>query len=129
MSRQSTVVSIKTSYKDLKVWQKSIELAKLIYGITEDFPKREHYGLASQMRRAGVSIASNIAEGAARHSNKEFIQFLIVARGSLAELATQTIIAHEAGFIDAPAQESIETISTEISKMLSGLRSRLTTND
>ena len=99
MSRESTVVSLKKSYRDLKVWQKAIALTKTTYQITEDFPKREHYGLAQQMRRAAVSVASNIAEGAARQSDRDYAHFLVMARGSLAELTTQSIIAAENGFI------------------------------
>lgn len=79
------------------MWQKAIALSKQVYLFTEDFPKREHYGLASQMRRATVSIASNIAEGAARHTDKDYAHFLIIARGSIAELITQSIIAFETG--------------------------------
>lgn len=129
MSHESSVVRNKTSYRDLKVWQKAIMLAKNIYFMTEGFPKREHFGLSSQMRRAAVSIASNIAEGAARHSNKEFVHFLVIARGSLAELSTQIVIASEVGFLEAVHQETLESQCNEISKMLSGLRSRLTTNN
>lgn len=129
MSEESTVVRKKGSYKDLSVWQKSISLAKEIYFVTEEFPKREHFGLSQQMRRAAVSVVSNIAEGAARHSNKEFVQFLVIARGSLAELTTQMTIASEVGFLDAAVTENLESQCTEISKMLSGLRLRLTTND
>ncbi len=84
----------KKSYKDLEVWKKAVDFADDIYTYTEDFPKREHYGLVAQIRKSAVSIASNIAEGSARHSNKEFIQFLIVARGSSAEVQTQMLIAN-----------------------------------
>lgn len=129
MSRESTVVSLKKSYRDLKVWQKAIALTKSVYAVTEDFPKREHYGLALQMRRAAVSVASNIAEGAARHTDKDYAHFLIMARGSLAELVTQSIIASETGFLTATQQEMIELQSDEVSRMLSGLRAKLTTRD
>src|SRR5688572_11677843 len=81
------------SYKDLVVWQKSIALCKLVYLTCESFPKSELYGLASQMKRAAVSVASNIAEGQARQHIGEFRQFLAMANGSLAELDTQRIIA------------------------------------
>lgn len=129
MSGESLVVSKKSSYRDLNVWRKAITLAKDTYFMTEDFPKREHFGLALQMRRAATSIASNIAEGAARHSNKEFLHFLVIARGSLAELMTQIEIASEVGFLEVIHQEKLESQCNEISKMLSGLRSRLTTNN
>lgn len=127
MSGESSVVSFKKSYRDLKVWQKSIALTKLVYAHTENFPKREHFGLAAQMRRAAVSIASNIAEGASRQTDKDYANFLIIARGSLAELITQTIIACESGFLTTQAQQELEIHGDEISKMLSGLRASLTT--
>lgn len=129
MSHESTVVSIKKSYRDLKVWQKAIALAKATYSLTEDFPKREHFGLAAQMRRASVSVASNIAEGAARHSDKDYAHFLTIARGSLAEMLTQLAIAFEVGFISEKDVLLLEAQADEISRMLHGLRSRLTTPD
>src|SRR4051794_7239936 len=88
------------SYKDLIVWQKSIALAKLVYQLTSKFPNEEKFGLVSQMRRAAVSIPSNIAEGQARHTTGEFIQFISHAEGSTAELDTQLIVAVELGFCD-----------------------------
>lgn len=129
MSRESTVVSLKKSYRDLKVWQKAIALTKTTYQITEDFPKREHYGLAQQMRRAAVSVASNIAEGAARQSDRDYAHFLVMARGSLAELTTQSIIAAENGFIVQGIQHQFEEQADEVSRMLNGLKSKLTTHD
>lgn len=87
------------THKDLDVWKNSITPAKELYRLTENFPKEETYGLASQMKRAAVSIPSNIAEGAARNSTKEFIQFLYIALGSLAELETQLLLARELEFI------------------------------
>lgn len=130
MSRESRVVSIKkTSYRDLKVWQKAIALAKQVYQLTEVFPPREQYGLSAQLRRSAVSVASNIAEGAARHSDKDYAHFLVIARGSLAELHTQCVIAHEVGFLSVTDLNNFQIAADEISKMLSGLRSRLTTND
>jgi four helix bundle protein len=83
------------SYKDLEVWKLSIELVKEIYRITEKFPPSESYGLTNQIRRAAVSIPSNIAEGQERNSAKEFRQFLAIALGSVAEIETQLIIAKE----------------------------------
>lgn len=82
------------SFKDLIVWQKSMLLARKIYLATENFPKIEHYGLVSQMRRAAVSIPSNIAEGYGRKSSKEYTQFYSIAYGSLLELETQMILSH-----------------------------------
>src|SRR6478752_8675219 len=81
------------SFQDLIAWQRSLDLAEHVYQATRAFPKEEIYGLTSQMRRAAVSIASNIAEGHARQTRGEYIQFLGIARGSLAELETQTILA------------------------------------
>src|SRR6266850_2899662 len=86
------------SYKDLVVWQKGIEIAKLVYQLTARFPAEEKFGLISQMRRAAVSIPSNIAEGQARHTTGEFIQFISHAEGSVAELETQLILSIELGF-------------------------------
>src|SRR5919197_6314387 len=86
------------SYKDLIVWQKGIALAKLVYGLTQTFPSEEKFGIIAQMRRAAVSIPSNIAEGQARHTTGEFVQFISHAEGSVAELNTQLILAIELGF-------------------------------
>ncbi|HBV01332.1 MAG TPA: four helix bundle protein [Candidatus Taylorbacteria bacterium] len=83
------------SYKELIVWQKSIQLVKAVYAVSEGFPKAEMYGLTSQMRRAAVSIPSNIAEGYKRKSRLEFLQFLSIAEASAAELETQVIIAKD----------------------------------
>src|SRR3989440_6968103 len=87
------------NYKDLVVWQKGIALAKAIYQLTSRFPSEEKFGLVAQMRRAAVSIPSNIAEGQARHTTGEFIQFISHAEGSTAELETQLILTVELGFI------------------------------
>ena len=82
-------------HHDLRVWQEAMELVKQIYQLTAGFPNDERYGLTSQMRRSSISIASNIAEGAGRSSKREMIQFLMIARGSLAELETQLLLAKE----------------------------------
>ena len=96
----------------MRVWQEAIQLVKAVYGATSSFPQNEVYGLTNQMRRAAVSVPSNIAEGAARSSNKELIQFLIVARGSLSELETQVIIASELGYLreDQAIRDKIEKV-------------------
>ena len=88
------------SYKDLEVWKLSMSLVTEIYEITRSFPQEEKYGLTSQIRRASISIPSNIAEGASRKSTKEFIQFLYISNGSLSELETQIELAERLGFID-----------------------------
>jgi four helix bundle protein len=86
-------------HHELRAWQEAMSLVKDIYAITAAFPKEEIYSLTSQMRRAAVSIPSNIAEGAARTGDKEFLQFLSISRGSLSELETQLIIAQELGYL------------------------------
>jgi four helix bundle protein len=111
------VNKIKT-HKDLDVWKESMTLAKEVYRLTENFPKKEAFGLASQMRRAAVSIPSNIAEGAARNSNKEFIQFLYVSRGSLSELETQLLLSIELGFVK---NDEMNGSLERIRRMLLGL--------
>ena len=89
------------SYRDLIAWQRAKSLALDVYLFTRKFPKDEIYGLTSQMRRAAVSVPSNIAEGKGRYSKKEFLQFLYLARGSLLELETQLLIAHDLEYLDA----------------------------
>mgnify|MGYP000668987883 FL=1 len=97
------------SHKDLKVWQESMTLVTQIYKISEDFPKHEIYGLSSQIRRAAVSIPSNIAEGAGRKGENEFTRFLYIALGSLSEVETQLEISHRLGYI-----KDIEVINSSI---------------
>ena len=113
------------NYKDLIVWQKGIELAKIIYRLTGTFPREERFGLISQMRRAAVSIPSNIAEGQARRTTPEFIQFLSHAEGSAAELDTQIILAVELQFCLKKAALPIYELIDEIRRMLNALRRKL----
>ncbi|MBX4205310.1 MAG: four helix bundle protein [Candidatus Doudnabacteria bacterium] len=103
-------------FKDLIVWQKSIELAKIVYKITAEFPKSETYGLASQMQRSAVSIPSNIAEGHSRNNRKEYLQFLGITFGSCSELETQIIIA-KAVYPNID-YSSAESLLLEIQKMI-----------
>jgi four helix bundle protein len=112
-------------YKDLLVWQKGMSLAKMIYHLTARFPAEERYGLISQMRRAGVSIPSNIAEGQARQGTREFLQFLSHAEGSLAELETQQILSVELRFCCAKDMEPCLQEIDELQKMLVGLKRKL----
>lgn len=113
------------SYKDLLVWQKGIDLVKLIYKTTQSFPSDERFGLISQMRRAAVSVPSNLAEGQARKSTAEFIQFVSQSEGSLAELDTQLIIAIELGYCARnDANQTFELIG-ELRRMLNSLRRKL----
>ena len=110
------------NYKDLLVWQKGIDLAKSIYRLTQNFPSEERFGLTAQMRRATVSIPSNLAEGQARHTSGEFVQFISHAEGSAAELDTQLILAVELGFCKKPAALPIYESIDEIRRMLNALR-------
>jgi four helix bundle protein len=111
--------------KDLVVWQKGIALAKAIYQLTSRFPAEEEFGLVSQMRRAAVSIPSNIAEGQARHTTGEFIQFISYAEGSVAELETQLILSFELAFAKADDVKASFVLLDEIRHMLNGLRRKL----
>lgn len=113
------------SYEDLKVWQKAVTLSKNIYRLTKKFPKDEIYGLTSQIRRSAVSVPSNIAEGCGRNSYGEFIQFLGIASGSLAELHTQLLIALDADYITQENLDDLLVQIKEIGRMLSGLKSSL----
>ena len=109
------------THKDLDVWKLSIDFVTEIYTITKGFPKEEQFGLVSQLRRSAVSVPSNIAEGAARQSNKEFIQFLYVALGSLMELDTQLSIAKNLNFLSDESLNDLQSKTDEIGKMLNGL--------
>jgi four helix bundle protein len=108
-------------YRELKVWQLGVDLALEIYRLTADFPKTEQYGLTSQLRRASVSIPSNIAEGHARKTRREMQRFANIAKGSLAELETQLIIAGELKFLTDDALRKLLRMAEEESRMLSGL--------
>ena len=116
------------NFKELKVWQKGIELVALVYTVTTTFPEEEKYGLSAQMRRAAVSIPSNIAEGHLRKTAKDFKQFLSIARGSCAELETQIIIAHKLGFIQDDYVNKLSPKVEELSKMLSSFYSKINPN-
>ena len=109
------------SHKDLLVWQKAVELVVTVYRITSTFPRDELYGLVSQIRRSAVSIPSNIAEGAARQTKREFQQFLHIALGSASELETQFIIAGRLGYCDALQMEAMSREMDQIRRMLLGL--------
>jgi len=111
------------THKDLNVWQKSIDFVTEIYKITKKFPKEETFGLQGQIRRAAVSIPSNISEGASRNSKKEFIQFLYIALGSASEMETQIIIANKIGYL-LDVDPLLDEICS-IKKMLNGLISYL----
>jgi four helix bundle protein len=104
------------SYKDLRVWKQSVDLALEIYRQTQNFPKNELYGLTSQLRRAAVSVPSNIAEGKGRSSDKELILFLHHSRGSLLELDTQLFIARALGYIEEPEAKHLLDQGRELSE-------------
>jgi four helix bundle protein len=118
-------------HKDLGVWRVSVDLVEKIYEATRQFPKEEMFGLTAQMRRAAVSIPSNISEGAARQTGKEFMQFLFIASGSASELETQLIIAERLNYLQDPNQLLGLVSSTK--KLLNGLirhyRVKAETND
>ena len=109
------------SFKDLIVWQRSIQLTVSVYKLTTGFPDAERFGLTNQLRRASVSIASNIAEGYGKSSKGEYLQFLGHARGSCAEVETQLTIAKELGFGTAPGLNSTNSLCNEVGKMLVAL--------
>ncbi|GGH16059.1 four helix bundle protein [Silvibacterium dinghuense] len=118
-----------SSYQELIVWQKAMDLCVEIYRLTESFPRGEVYGLTSQLRRAGVSIASNIAEGYGRGSRGEYCQFLAIARGSNHEVQTQLLIAERLGFLTRDNRLRAEGLSEEIGRMLSKMLPELHPRD
>ncbi len=111
----------KRGYKDLIVWQKAKELAVVIYKVSEDRGLGRDFGLRDQIRRSAVSIASNLAEGDERNTDKESIRFFYIAKGSLAELRTQIQIAYEIGYLEKQVYESIESKCEELGKMIGKL--------
>lgn len=113
------------SFKDLVVWQRAVELSTEIYRLTADFPSSELFGLSGQLRRASVSIASNIAEGYSRSTRGEYLQFLGHARGSNCELQTQLVIAKALNFGRANAHDSVERLSADVSRLLIALMGKL----
>ncbi|KQW83909.1 four helix bundle protein [Brevundimonas sp. Root1279] len=114
-----------TNYRDLQVWRKSLDWAEGIYEASAHWPRDERFGLIGQIRRAAVSVASNIAEGAARRSTGEFIQFVGMARGSLAEAETQLILAERLGYLPNVDARALLLASEDISRMLVALSSAL----
>ena len=113
------------NYKSLVIWKKSMELVKKVYELTNTFPEIEKYGLLYQTRRAAISIPSNIAEGQARNSTKEFVRFLSIARGSLAELDTQIILARELNYLCHEHYESLQVKIDELQRMFYNLIKKL----
>jgi four helix bundle protein len=113
------------SFRDLLVWQRAIQMSLAIYRFTTGFPKEELFGLTGQIRRAGVSVASNIAEGYGRNSTGEYKHFLGMARGSNSEVETQLVIAKELGYGNPQALKEAEQLCTEVGKMLRAILSKL----
>jgi four helix bundle protein len=109
------------SHKDLDVWNRGIDLVTMIYKITNEFPKEEIYSLTNQIRRAAISIPSNIAEGAARNSTKEFIHFLFISLGSVAELETQIYLSVKLNYIESSASSTIQDELIKLRQMILGL--------
>lgn len=124
-----TVTPYKRAHKKLEVWQEGVALATHIFRITEQFPKSEVYGLTSQMRRASVSVPSNIAEGAARFSSKEFAQFLNIAGGSLSELDTQIEVACNLDYVTNDQRmeidRRIDSITGKLARLITTVRKKI----
>lgn len=120
-------MEVKT-FKDLKVWQESIQLVKVIYKLTKKFPEEEKFCLSNQMRRASISIPSNIAEGANKRSSKDYVRFVDISLGSVAELETQLIISLELEYINKIMFDEVNKKIDEIGKMLRGLSISLNKN-
>ena len=113
------------SYRDLEVWKKSIELAEQVYRLSAKFPAEERFGLTSQIRRAAASVAANIAEGAAREGTREFLQFLGIAGGSLAEVETFLVLAEKLGMATAEEIGAVQMQAATVGRMLNGLKRSL----
>lgn len=109
-------------YRDLLVWQKAMELAETCYDLTKSFPKEEMFCMVSQIRRAAISVPSNIAEGFGRGNDKEFSNYLRIARGSLSELETQLLLCKQVGLIKSDQLKSVMAISDETGRILRGLQ-------
>jgi four helix bundle protein len=108
-------------YTDLRVWQLGMDLAVAVYGATRPFPTDERFGLTSQLRRASVSVPSNIAEGNARNSTADYLRFLRMARGSLAEIKTQLLLSKRLGYLDGDAAETVLMSTGELLRQLTAL--------
>lgn len=114
-------------YRDLLVWQKSVDFVEAIYRLSRNFPQHEQYGLTNQLRRSAVSVPSNIAEGQARQHRNEFRQFLFIAKGSLAEAHTQILISNRLDYLTNEELENLNKNINELQKMLHSLIKKLST--
>ena len=112
-------------HEKLDVWKRAIDFVVDVYKATDSFPKEERFGLTSQVRRAAVSIPANIAEGAARQTDREFINFLAIAQGSASELETELLIAYRLGYVEESAHSRMRTALDDISRMIVGLSRHL----
>jgi four helix bundle protein len=119
-------VKMVKSYKELETWQLAMKLVTEVYRVTKDFPKEEIYGLTNQVRRAAVSVPSNIAEGQGRNSTKEFLHYLSIARGSLFEVETQLEIARQLFYIPSEDAALIEQLIASVGRLINGLSRSLT---
>jgi four helix bundle protein len=116
---------LRRGYTDLQAWQKSMDFVDAVYTLTRSFPKDEMYGLCSQIRRSAVSIPANLAEGCSRDSTKEFIRFVNIALGSMAETETHLLIASRQGYMTVESLETLLEKAAEIGRMMQGLRKSL----
>jgi four helix bundle protein len=114
-------------YRELIVWQKAMNLVETVYRTTDGFPKKEIYGLASQIQRAAVSVPSNIAEGQGRSSTRDFLHFLSMSQGSLMEVETQITIAERLGYIEKQQETTLLDATAEVGRLLNGLCNSLNT--
>jgi four helix bundle protein len=114
------------SYRDLDIWQRSMQLAQRIYQVTQSFPNEERFGLTNQLRRASVSVPSNLAEGHARFGPGDFSRFISIAMGSVAEIETQILLSTELGYVRAELSRELMTDLETVGKMLRGLAKSIT---
>jgi len=112
-------------YRELIVWQRAVDLVEMVYRMTAGFPKTEVYALTSQIRRAAVSIPSNVAEGQGRRTTRDFLYFLSVANGSVKEVETQVIVSERLGYLDEPKKSQLIDLTTEVGRLISGLTKSL----
>ncbi|MGA3032978.1 MAG: four helix bundle protein [Terracidiphilus sp.] len=128
MADQTKTRATRQSFRDLKVWQRSMELTTAVYRLTQTFPREEAFGLTSQLRRSAISISSNIAEGHGRMSSREFKRFLLIARGSNSELQTQLEVAANLKLANSRQLDDALGLSGEVENMLFALLGRMRNN-
>lgn len=121
-------MKLKHNFKNLKVWQKSVDLAVKVYEISQSFPSEERFGITSQMRRSSVSVPSNIAEGTAKNTSKSFSNSLDISLGESFELETQAIIANRVGILNIDAFKDLDSDIDEIQKMIIGFKATVESN-